>query len=144
MSWRQINDKNPFTWSDRHLANVRPSGRYCLECGAEDLSPKGDSLKLGRSFNPRKTVLLKSIFVVVFLVILSRLYWLQVAGGAYYRELSDGNRIRIRQVEAKRGIIYDKDLNPLVQNMAMQPVLPIPTPLRTCPVIGITKPCITS
>ncbi len=112
-------NRNPFALADNRLANVRPGSRYRLECTPEDLTAThDDSLRLGRGFNLNKTWLIKFVFTLCFLLLAGRLYWLQVAKGAYYRELSDGNRIRIKKIEAKRGIIYDKDLNPLVHNVA--------------------------
>jgi penicillin-binding protein 2 len=48
----------------------------------------------------------------------TRLIWLQLYKGSYYYGLSEGNRLRLESLEAKRGIIYDRQLRPLVQNVA--------------------------
>uniref|UniRef100_A0A7V3J9Y1 Penicillin-binding protein 2 n=1 Tax=candidate division CPR3 bacterium TaxID=2268181 RepID=A0A7V3J9Y1_UNCC3 len=58
------------------------------------------------------------IIGVVFLSLFLKLFSLQVVGGARYREQAEGNRLRIRATEAPRGIIYDRNKNPLVKNVA--------------------------
>ena len=113
------NNHNPFALTDNNFSCVRPGDRYRLECDPENfVSGQSGGLRLGRGFNVSKVWLIRIGFALCFILLLTRLYWLQVAKGAYYRELSDGNRIRIKKIEAKRGIIYDKDLNPLVHNVA--------------------------
>ena len=45
-------------------------------------------------------------------------YWrVQVAEGAYYRELADSNRLRRLTIEAPRGWIYDRNGRPLAENV---------------------------
>jgi penicillin-binding protein 2 len=51
-------------------------------------------------------------------IIFARIGWLQIVKGDYYFNISEGNRIRIERVEAKRGIIYDRNKQPLVRNVA--------------------------
>jgi penicillin-binding protein 2 len=46
---------------------------------------------------------------VLFLVVLLRLWYLQVLSGEYYAELARGNRIRVIPQEAPRGIVYDRN-----------------------------------
>lgn len=50
-------------------------------------------------------------------IILIRLFYLQVAQGDYYRGLAEDNRIRLQTIKASRGIIFDRDYNPLVENV---------------------------
>lgn len=64
---------------------------------------------------------LRYFYVVIFLVfvlIILRAFWLQIAKGDYYQMLAEGNRIRSQVIEPKRGIIYAHDLRPLVRNKA--------------------------
>jgi len=58
------------------------------------------------------------IIGVVFLSLFLKLFSLQVVWGARYREQAEGNRLRIRATEAPRGIIFDRNKNPLVKNVA--------------------------
>ena len=51
-----------------------------------------------------------------FLVIVGQLWYLQVLEGGHFLDASDKNRIRIRPVAAPRGILFDKNGVPLVDN----------------------------
>jgi penicillin-binding protein 2 len=73
---------------------------------------------VGRTFSLKKLLPIK-IFIAVFILILAgRTAWLQVARGAHYSGLAEGNRLRIENIEPKRGIIYDVNDVPLVSNTA--------------------------
>ena len=54
--------------------------------------------------------------VGVMLVLISQLLNLQITHGSFNRYLAEGNRIRQREIPAPRGIIYDREGNPLVTN----------------------------
>ncbi len=51
-----------------------------------------------------------------FALLLLRLGFLQLALGSYYHGLSDSNRIRSIPIHAPRGVIFDRNGNPLVIN----------------------------
>lgn len=112
----QNNDNNPFVIQSGRYMSARPEGRYAKEW-EESPSLAGKS-KLGRGFELAKAWKLKIFFAALILVLLGRVFWLQVVKGAYYQNLSDGNRVRIERLEAKRGIIYDRNMRPLVRNTA--------------------------
>jgi penicillin-binding protein 2 len=62
-------------------------------------------------------VLAVGAFVLAaFLVIVGQLWYLQVLEGGRFLEASNRNRIRIRPVAAPRGILFDRNLVPLVDN----------------------------
>jgi penicillin-binding protein 2 len=52
--------------------------------------------------------ILQGIGIALFLLLLGRLYWLQVVRYEQFRTLSENNRIRIRIVRAPRGVIFDR------------------------------------
>ncbi len=56
-------------------------------------------------------VLFGGIFILI-----ARLFWMQIIQGDYYRQLSDSNRIRTIPIHAPRGVIFDRNSNPLVIN----------------------------
>lgn len=58
------------------------------------------------------------IIAALFLILILRLWQLQILQGADYRKLSEENRLRIVRVAAPRGIIYDRNNIPLVRNTA--------------------------
>ncbi len=57
------------------------------------------------------------VISVIILVILLRLFFIQIVQGNYYRSLSDTNRIKTIVVHAPRGIIFDRNKKPLVFNI---------------------------
>lgn len=57
------------------------------------------------------------IIIGVFFVLVTRLFFLQVVQGSYYRMLSDGNRVKTVVVHAPRGVIFDRNGEPLVFNV---------------------------
>lgn len=54
--------------------------------------------------------------VAIFVLLISRLGYLQVVQGHYYERLAEGNRIRLIPVMAPRGVFYDRNGIPLVSN----------------------------
>lgn len=57
------------------------------------------------------------VIVALFLILVMRLWQLQILQGNEYRKLSEENRLRVVRVAAPRGIIYDRNGIPLVKNM---------------------------
>ncbi|MBD3245292.1 MAG: penicillin-binding protein 2 [Candidatus Moranbacteria bacterium] len=58
------------------------------------------------------------LIVFVLLIITSKAAYLQIVRGAYYADKAENNRISRITIKAPRGIIVDKKLNPLVENVA--------------------------
>ncbi|MBI4744926.1 MAG: penicillin-binding protein 2 [Actinobacteria bacterium] len=56
--------------------------------------------------------------VIVFSIILVRLWFLQVIEGETYAKIAEENRIRLVAIPALRGVIYDRNKNILVDNKA--------------------------
>lgn len=56
------------------------------------------------------------IALVVFCLLL-RAWYLQVIKGSYYLELSENNRVRVVETPPPRGLIYDRNGSPLVNNV---------------------------
>lgn len=59
------------------------------------------------------------ILTVAFGILIVRLFDLTIIRGAENRELSDGQRIRVKKIKASRGIIFDKEGRPLVRNIPL-------------------------
>ena len=60
--------------------------------------------------------ILRIIVLVIFVVLISRAAYLQVYRGDYFLELSEGNRISVRPINAPRGKIYDSRGEVIVSN----------------------------
>jgi penicillin-binding protein 2 len=63
-----------------------------------------------------KILIISYIVIIFFLLLIMRLWQLQILQGGEYRKLSEANRLRIIDVPAPRGIIFDRNGVPLVKN----------------------------
>ena len=90
---------------------------------------------LPESHDPgRKRIVGMSIAVsVALLVIVCQLWYLQVLEGGRFQEASDKNRIRIRPIAAPRGILFDRNGLPLVDNRPAFTLSLIPRELERDP-----------
>lgn len=68
-----------------------------------------------KKFRGRVEALAAVAFLIIF-VLFSRLAYLQIAEGEYYKALADGNRIRLVPAMAPRGLFYDRNGKLLVSN----------------------------
>jgi len=66
-------------------------------------------------FNQRTTGVVLCI-AVAFSVLFVRVFYLQIIEGGDYRRLSQNNSIRLQSVDAPRGLIFDANRSPLVDN----------------------------
>ncbi len=58
------------------------------------------------------------LFTLIFVILITRLWLLQGVQGKEFKRLSEDNRIRQIAIDAQRGRILDRDLEPIVQNRA--------------------------
>lgn len=66
--------------------------------------------------NSEKIRIFGYFIIAGFLILLIRLWQLQILQGAEYRKISESNRLRVVGVPAPRGIIFDRNGIPLVKN----------------------------
>ena len=64
----------------------------------------------------KRVLVLSGIIVVIFSLLASRLWYLQVMEGEKYSDYARGNRIRLMPQPALRGIIYDRNGKVLAEN----------------------------
>ncbi len=57
------------------------------------------------------------ILLIIFGALFGRLAYLQISKGKFYAALARGNNTRVQEILAPRGIIYDSQGTPLVQNV---------------------------
>jgi penicillin-binding protein 2 len=79
-------------------------------------SPKLSLTNSSPSSNTRSPVWMWLIMILGFGIIVARLFYLQIIQGRHFWEMSNGNRIRLINLPAPRGIIYDRRHQPLVRN----------------------------
>ncbi|SMC83089.1 penicillin-binding protein 2 [Sporomusa malonica] len=70
---------------------------------------------LTKRLNSRLEIL-SLVMIFIFVALVSRLGYLQMAQGQYYGRLADGNRIRLIPIMAPRGVFYDRNGVMLVSN----------------------------
>lgn len=81
------------------------------------------------SISTTKIWLLFLAIAGILTILIGRLFFLQVVHGYDYREIAEGNRIRVELTPAARGIIYDYTGKPLVKNIPNFTVIIIPSDL---------------
>lgn len=64
----------------------------------------------------KQHILLMGVVLIFVMIYVARLWQLQVLQGASYRFQSENNRIRIEEISAPRGIIFDRNGVPIVEN----------------------------
>ncbi|MBP8645936.1 MAG: penicillin-binding protein 2 [Syntrophobacteraceae bacterium] len=64
----------------------------------------------------KQYVLLIGLMLLMFVIFVLRLWHLQLVQGARYRYQSENNRIRLEDISAPRGIVFDRNGTPLVEN----------------------------
>lgn len=73
------------------------------------------------------------MFFLIFIILVSRFIWLQIAHGQEFKQQAENNRIRLLTISAPRGTFYDRNGIPLVNNrpgfsISLVPINgPIPT-----------------
>jgi penicillin-binding protein 2 len=64
----------------------------------------------------RRILVIAGLVVSAFIIIIGQLWYLQVLEGGRFNDASEKNRVRIRPVAAPRGILFDRNGAPLVDN----------------------------
>jgi penicillin-binding protein 2 len=73
-----------------------------------------------------RLIIYRAVIVLIFAVFAAQLWRLQVVHGEEYRLLADRNRFRLEQLEAPRGVIYDRTGRLLVENVPTYRIVIIP------------------
>lgn len=85
---------------------------------AEALRSMEDKGKLEQPIKSRNFIVFYGLALGALLILLGRAGYLQIVEGEYYRNLAEGNRVRIYFSDAPRGVIYDSFGEPLVYNIS--------------------------
>ena len=65
----------------------------------------------------RRIVVWIYIIGIIFAVYFLRLWDLQIIKGNEYKKIAESNRLRVIEIPAPRGVIYDRNNTPLVKNV---------------------------
>ncbi len=121
-----ISKKNPFTIRN-NIISIKGYSSQKNQGNDFWFTHTGEKINLFLSHNKIRIIIL--ICLVIFFIILSRLFWLQIIKGNEYNLIAKGNRIRQQIIPAERGIIYDRFGTPLVTNIASYNLYFIPADL---------------
>ncbi len=123
---------NPFVIAEGkyRFGQLKDSSYYTGWTEHAFISDASDKQIVGRTFRPEWIRYIATFAFLFLAVLVIRAGWLQIVRGDYYATLADSNRLRVETIEARRGIIYDKNLTPLVRNQAnfVLSLLPISLP----------------
>ncbi|MEK7075905.1 MAG: hypothetical protein AAB948_03895, partial [Patescibacteria group bacterium] len=108
--------KDPFSVYNSNFEKKAHRPKLDWEEGALFQASEPDDYYEGQNEDSRITFYV-GIVVVVFLVLFGRLIVLQIAQGEHFRTLADQNRLRVQEILAPRGIIYDSQGKQLVENV---------------------------
>lgn len=70
-----------------------------------------------------------SFLILIVTLLIFKLFSLQVVEGNYNLNLAEGNRIRVKNIPAPRGVIFDANNEPLVKNITKYDLVILPADL---------------
>lgn len=117
------NNDNPFKINDNELFNVDKESRdkedelIFNEEQSDQVKQTATNNFLGSSFNSSKAFYFFILACLVFLVIFSKLFYIQIINNDHYYTLAENNRQRVIPIPSKRGLIYDRFGNKLTENI---------------------------
>lgn len=79
------------------------------------------------------------LVIALFFLIMMRLWQLQILQGDEYRRLSESNRLRIVNIPAPRGVIFDRNQIPLVRNTAYYYASAIPAEIDSARIEDLAR-----
>ena len=91
---------------------------------AESRTPRTEE-DLSRASN-RRLIVVRLVVVLLFCALALQLLRFQVWSGGRYQLKAESNRLRLTVTESPRGLIYDRNHNPLVENIASYTAIVIP------------------
>ncbi len=120
--------KDPFSIYNSKLSSQNNSHKIDWEEGALFQAEEPDDYYEGHAVDSQIFYYIGGL-LIVFLILTVRLGFLQIVQGKDFRVLADNNRLRIQQILAPRGIVYDSHNQPLVENIPSFELVAIPADL---------------
>ncbi|HBV58197.1 MAG TPA: penicillin-binding protein 2 [Candidatus Magasanikbacteria bacterium] len=115
--------RDPFVIKTNKLSNPDISGvikkRWVEDSFSGDFKNTPEPIKefLGLAISKKRFFWLGAIISLLFVIVFGRLAYLEIFQGEKYRQLAENNRLRVKPIPAERGIIYDRNLVPLLANI---------------------------
>ena len=113
--------------NDQLISGGDLSGKYrqswveesvTIEYGSDkQITKSGTNSFLGRSISLDALRFFRIVIIAGLVVLVGRIFYLQIIKGDNFLQLAEGNRIRLKPIAAERGIILDRFGKQLVQNV---------------------------
>ncbi|MFH1225973.1 MAG: penicillin-binding protein 2 [bacterium] len=120
----QEHPTDPFALPQTNLKKFRPKAKPDLSWLEDSFTPavggpvQAKTRYLGSAFQAPKLMAVLFFIWLGLLLLLARTAYLQAVKGDYYHQLAEGNRLRINYIKSPRGVIYSRELTPLVRNIS--------------------------
>lgn len=112
-----------------YLVKSKTRGRWFEVDLFTDKKDAGEGKTLGRAVSEKTINVWLVVLLLGILILVGRTAYLQLIRGPYFRAVAEGNRIRIRDIKATRGVIYDRNRKILVENVPSFTLAIIPVDL---------------
>ncbi len=96
---------------------------------AQTNKQRNNPTALGSLVNTKAMNVWLVIVALGLLILFGRTAYLQILQGDHFSAIAEGNRIRVRDIKAGRGVIYDRHRNLLVENVSAFSLAVIPVDL---------------
>src|SRR5579883_718417 len=80
----------------------------------------------GTRTSNRRLIVVRMVIVLLFCVLSLQLIRFQLLSGSHYQLESEDNRVRLVAIAPSRGLIFDRNHVPLVQNVASYTAVIVP------------------
>ncbi len=120
--------KDPFQIYNSNFSRKKTSHKLDWEEGALFEAEEPEDYYEGHALEAKPYFYIAAL-VLIFGTLMFRLGVLQIARGSELRAMADNNRLRTQQILAPRGIIYDSQGEPLVENVPSFELIATPADL---------------
>lgn len=112
-----------------YSAAAKAKGKWFEVDSFTENKPQGINHPLGILVNQKIINTWLVVIILGILVLVGRTAYLQLIRGNYFLAVAEGNRLRILDIKATRGVIYDRQHNLLVENIPSFSLAVIPVDL---------------
>lgn len=112
--------KDPFMIKEGEINDAGLRTKKRTEWVEEAMAGSGEQIEsefIGTFIGSKKFWLFLIVIIASTFFLFSRIAYIQIAKGEYYKTIAEGNRIRVKINKAPRGIIYDRNGQRLVENL---------------------------
>lgn len=110
----RLNEDRNLDWVEENIG-IGDSGE--IGNGAGEGRREGAKEFIGLAVSQKRLAVFLIFIFGILGILFAKTAYIQIIRGSHYREMAEGNRIRTVFTAAERGIVYDRNLKPLVKNV---------------------------